>query len=113
MQEVGYTLHRRTRGEEIKEKVAIPSTTPLTHNKFALMNQQEFQDLASNGVYEIFRYASPTRPPGRVPRSSAGAIAERLPDGDEHAMQQFLTDSISDFRDVSSYNSADGAAVAA
>ncbi len=33
-------------------------------------------------------------------RKSAGAIAERLPDGNEQAMQQFLTDSTWDFRDV-------------
>lgn len=33
-------------------------------------------------------------------RKSAGAIAERLPDGNEQAMQQFVTDSVWDFRDV-------------
>lgn len=33
-------------------------------------------------------------------RKSAGALAERLPDGNEQAMQQFLTDSTWDFRDV-------------
>lgn len=33
-------------------------------------------------------------------RKSAGAIAERLPDGNEQAMQHFLTDSVWDFRDV-------------
>jgi SRSO17 transposase len=33
-------------------------------------------------------------------RKSAGALAERLPDGNEQAMQQFLTDSVWDFRAV-------------
>jgi len=33
-------------------------------------------------------------------RKSAGALAERLPDGNEQAMQQFLTDSVWDFREV-------------
>lgn len=33
-------------------------------------------------------------------RKSAGAMAERLPDGNEQAMQQFLTDSVWEFRDV-------------
>lgn len=33
-------------------------------------------------------------------RKSAGALAERLPDGNEQGMQQFLTDSVWDFREV-------------